>query len=158
MSARPVRITVVGAGECDQATASIAERVGTEIARRGGVIVCGGLGGVMEAAARGAKAAGGITVGILPGERADDASPFIDIPIATGLGHARNVVNVAAADAVIAVSGGYGTLSEIALALKMGIPVVALASWTISQDISEADSPEEAVARAFELAQARRHE
>jgi len=156
LSARPVRITVVGAGQCDQATASTAERVGMEIARRGGVLVCGGLGGVMEAAAKGAQAAGGVTIGILPGERADDASPFIDIPIATGLGQARNVVNVAAADAVIAVSGGYGTLSEIALALKMNIPVIGLESWTISEDILRAGSPEEAVARAFELAQARR--
>ena len=95
--ARPVRITVVGAGSCDAATASIAERVGGEIARRGGVVVCGGLGGVMEAAARGAREAGGLTVGILPGSSADEANDFIEIPIPTGMGHARNVVNVLAA-------------------------------------------------------------
>ncbi len=152
MTTRPVRITVVGAGRCDQATASIAERVGSEIARRGGVLICGGLGGVMEAAARGAKAAGGLTIGILPGDRADDANPHIDIPIATDMGHARNVVNVRAADAVVGVGGSYGTISEIALALKMGIPVVAVSPPLRSDDIVEADSPEAAVERAFELA------
>jgi uncharacterized protein (TIGR00725 family) len=105
----------------------------------------------MEAAARGAKAEGGLTIGILPGERADDANAHIDIPIATGMGHARNVVNVRAADAVVGVGGGYGTVSEIALALKMGIPVVVLSSPLDSDDIVRADSPEDAVARAFEL-------
>ena len=152
MTTRPVRITVVGAGRCDQATASIAERVGSEIARRGGVLICGGLGGVMAAAARGAKAAGGLTIGILPGERADDANPYIDIPIATDLGHARNVVNVRAADAVVSVGGSYGTVSEIALALKMGVPVVAIAPPVRLKGLVEADSPEAAVERAFELA------
>jgi uncharacterized protein (TIGR00725 family) len=156
LSARPVVITVVGAGRCDQATASNAERVGSEIARRGGVLVCGGLGGVMEAAARGAKAAGGLTIGILPGIDAGDANCFIDIAIPTGMGQARNVVNVMAAGAVIAVSGGYGTLSEIAHALKMGIPVIALTSWAVSEDVLLARTPEDAVERAFELAQARR--
>ncbi len=152
MTTRPVRITVVGAGRCDQATALTAERVGSEIARRGGVLICGGLGGVMEAAARGAKTAGGLTIGILPGERADDANAHIDVPIATGMGHARNVVNVRAADAVVCVGGGYGTVSEIALALKMGIPVVAMSPPLESDDIVDADSPEDAVAKAFELA------
>ena len=109
----------------------------------------------MEAAARGAKRAGGITVGILPGERGEDANPHIEIPIATGLGDARNVVNVRAADAVVAVAGRYGTLSEIALALGMGIPVVTFESWAISDDVIVAASPEEAVARAFELAEKR---
>lgn len=149
---RPVRIAVVGAGSCDSETASVAERVGHEIARRGGVLICGGLGGVMEAAARGAKKAGGTTVGILPGASADDANPHIDIPIVTGLGHARNVINVRSADCVVSVAGGYGTLSEIALSLKMGIPVIALSSWDVSSDIIRASSPEEAVAKAFELA------
>ena len=152
MATRPVRITVVGAGRCDQATASIAERVGAEIARRGGVLICGGLTGVMEAAARGARSAGGTTVGILPGPSADDANQFIDIPIATDMGHARNVVNVRAADAVVAIAGSYGTLSEIALALKMGIPVVSASPGRTFDDVVEADSPEAAVARAFELA------
>jgi uncharacterized protein (TIGR00725 family) len=152
MSTRPVRITVVGGGSCDAKTAAAAERVGEEIARRGGVLVCGGLGGVMEAAARGAKQSGGLTVGILPGERAGDANAFIDVPIATGLGEARNVVNVRAADAVVAVAGRYGTHSEIALALGMGIPVVALDSWTEIDGVIQAGSPEQAVEMAFELA------
>jgi len=151
LTTRPVRITVVGAGRCDQATASIAERVGGEIARRGGVLICGGLGGVMEAAARGAKAAGGLTIGILPGEHADDANAHIDIPIATAMGHARNVVNVRAADAVIGIGGSYGTISEIALALTMGVPVVAIDPPVEFKDLIEVDSPEAAVERAFEL-------
>ena len=133
----------------------MAERVGEGIARRGGVLICGGLGGAMEAAARGAKAGGGTTVGILPGVDADDANAFIDIPIPTGMGEARNVINVGAADAVIAVRGSHGTLSEIAHAVKMGIPVVAVASWNEIDEIVHVDSPEEAVARAFELAASR---
>jgi len=149
---RPVRITVVGAGRCNPEAASIAERVGREIAQRGGVLVCGGLGGVMEAAARGARDAGGLTVGILPGVRADDANEFIDLPIPTGLGEARNLVNVRAADAVVALPGGHGTLSEIALALKAGIPVVAVSSWNTVDDVLVVESPEEAAERAFALA------
>jgi uncharacterized protein (TIGR00725 family) len=152
MSARPVRITVVGGGSCDETTALSAERIGEAIARRGGILVCGGLGGVMEAAARGAKRAGGLTIGILPGERGEDANEHIEIPIATGLGEARNVVNVRAADAVVAVAGRYGTHSEIALALGMGIPVVAFGAWSELGDVIQADSPEGAVAKAFELA------
>jgi uncharacterized protein (TIGR00725 family) len=155
MSARPLRITVVGGGSCDAKTAAAAERVGEEIARRGGVLICGGLGGVMEAAARGARRAGGLTVGILPGDRAEDANAHIVIPIATGLGEARNVVNVRAADAVVAVAGRYGTQSEIALALGMEIPVVAFGAWSEFDDVVQAGTPEEAVAEAFELALAR---
>jgi uncharacterized protein (TIGR00725 family) len=155
MSARPLRITVVGAGSCDEKTALAAERVGEEIARRGGVLICGGLGGVMEAAARGARRAGGLTIGILPGDRASDANEHVEIPIPTGLGEARNVVNVRAADAVVALAGRYGTLSEIALALRMGLPVVAYDSWDVSDDVVVAGSPEQAVAKAFELAAAR---
>ena len=124
MTPRPVRITVVGSGRCDGDTALIAERVGREVARRGGILICGGLGGVMEAAARGAREEGGITVGVLPGPDASAANPHVLIPIATDMGHARNAVNVRAADAVVAVAGGYGTLSEVALALAMGVPVV----------------------------------
>ena len=106
----------------------------------------------MEAAARGATSGGGTTVGILPGVDADDANPFIDIPIPTGMGEARNVINVRAADVVVAVRGRHGTLSEIAHAVKMGIPVVAVASWSEIDEIEHVDSPEEAVARAFDLA------
>jgi uncharacterized protein (TIGR00725 family) len=106
----------------------------------------------MEAAARGAKAAGGLTIGILPGECADDANPHIDIPIATDMGHARNVLNVRAADAVVGVGGSFGTVSEIALALKIGVPVVVIAPPVKLKGLVEADSPEDAVERAFELA------
>jgi uncharacterized protein (TIGR00725 family) len=105
----------------------------------------------MEAAARGAKAAGGLTVGILPGPDAEEAGPSIDIPIPTDMGHARNVINVRSADAVIGVSGGCGTVSEIALALKMGIPVVAISPPFTTDEVVRVDSPDEAVSRAFEL-------
>mgnify|MGYP001050231464 CR=1 FL=1 len=151
MTTRPVRITVVGAGRCDDATASIAERVGQEIARRGGILLCGGLGGVMKAAARGARSAGGTTVGILPGKDADDANAYIDIPIATGMGEARNVLNVRAGDAVVALKGSHGTLSEVALALKMGVPVVVLDDTMALPGTVRAESPEDAVARALQL-------
>lgn len=110
----------------------------------------------MEAAARGAREVGGTTVGILPGPDAADANPHILIPIATDLGHARNAVNVRAADAVIAVAGGYGTLSEVALALAMGIPVVSLAEDAATLDVVRARSAEDAVATAFTLAEGRR--
>jgi len=156
LTSRRVRITVVGAGCSDPETASIAERVGAGIARRGGILICGGLGGAMEAAARGAKSEGGLTVGILPGPRAADANPFIDVPIPTSMGEARNVINVRAADAVIAVRGSYGTLSEIACAIKMGIPVVAIRAWSEIPEVIQAGSPEEAVETAFESAGAAR--
>jgi uncharacterized protein (TIGR00725 family) len=109
----------------------------------------------MEAAARGAKSVGGLTIGILPGVDADDANEFIDIPMPTGLGYARNVVNVLAGDAVVAVAGSYGTLSEIAHALSFGIPVVAVSSWADVEGVIHAGTPEDAVDAAFDLAGAR---
>jgi uncharacterized protein (TIGR00725 family) len=149
---------VVGGSRCDEATASLAERIGHEIARRGGVLVCGGLGGVMEAAARGARKNGGLTVGVLPGTDASDANEFIALPIPTGMGDARNVINVRAGEAVIAVAGSYGTLSEIAVALGREIPVVAVRAWTHIGGVVRAEDAEDAVRKAFELAEARRHE
>jgi uncharacterized protein (TIGR00725 family) len=119
--------------------------VGRELAARGAVVVCGGLGGVMEAACRGAKEAGGRTVGILPGTDRAAANAFVDVAIASGLGEARNALVVRAADALIAVGGGYGTLSEIALALKAGKRVVGLDSWDIEGVVAVAD-PQAAVA------------
>jgi uncharacterized protein (TIGR00725 family) len=113
-------VAVLGPGEASAAEVGAAERVGAELARRGAVVVCGGLGGVMEAACRGAKEAGGSTVGILPGLDREAANPFVDVALPTGLGEARNALVVRAADALIAVGGAYGTLSEIALALKGG--------------------------------------
>ncbi|MBM4431249.1 MAG: TIGR00725 family protein [Chloroflexi bacterium] len=152
-------IAVIGDGLCSAEVAALAEAVGREVAKRGAVLVCGGLGGVMEAACRGAKQAGGLTVGILPGRSRQDANPYVDVPIVTGMGEARNVLVVQSAQAVIAVHGEYGTLSEIAHALKLGIPVVGLNTWRLHQDgqerqdIVRAASPLEAVERAWALAQ-----
>jgi uncharacterized protein (TIGR00725 family) len=151
-------VAVVGSATCSEQIAALAESVGREIARRGAVLVCGGRGGVMAAACRGARAAGGTTVGILPGASRDEANPYVEFPIATGLGEARNAIVVRTADAVIAVSGGYGTLSEIGLALKMGRPVVGLGTWELSQDgqppagLLRADAPARAVELALALA------
>jgi len=151
-------IGVIGAGFCSAEIAALAEEVGREIARRGAVLVCGGLGGVMEAACRGAKAEGGLTIGILPGTNRHEANPYVDIPIVTGLGEARNVIVVRTAQAVIAVAGEYGTLSEIAYALKFGIPVIGLRTWQLFQggkerrDIVVASNPKEAVEKAIALA------
>ncbi len=126
------QIAVVGAGEASAAELAVAEEVGARLAQSGAVVVCGGLGGVMEAACRGAKSVrGGTTVGILPGVRREDANGWVDVAIPTGLGEARNALVVRAADALIAVGGGYGTLSEIALGLKAGKPVLGLGSWAI---------------------------
>ncbi len=116
-------IAVIGGGQCTREEARLAEEVGRELARRGAVLVCGGLGGVMEAACRGADQEGGVTIGILPGDRRQSANPYVQIPIVTGMGHARNVAVVKSAQAVIAIAGSYGTLSEIGHALQSGIPV-----------------------------------
>jgi uncharacterized protein (TIGR00725 family) len=124
-------VAVAGPGEASAGEAEAAEAVGRELAGRGAVLVCGGLGGAMEAACRGAKERGGTTVGILPGLDRSAGNPWLDVAIPTGLGEGRNVLVVRAADALIAVSGGYGTLSEIALALKAGTPVSGLGSWEI---------------------------
>ena len=145
------RIGIIGAGICDAATAERAEAIGRMIAERGALLYCGGLGGVMEAAAKGAAEAGGVTVGILPGAKASDANPYIKIPVVTGMGHARNVVLVRSCEALIAVSGSHGTLSEIALALKMWKPVVGLDTWPNIADVHYCRTPEEAVETAFHL-------
>lgn len=137
-------IAVVGAGFAEADTLNTAEAVGRAIAERGAMLVCGGLGGVMEAAAKGAKSAGGTTIGILPQPYRHDANPYIDVPIATGFGEGRNVFIIRTADVVIAVGGEYGTLSEIALALKSGKAVIGLGTWDI-KGILKADSPEHAV-------------
>ncbi len=139
---------VIGAGKADDETRRMAEEVGRLIGTRGAMLVCGGLGGVMEAASRGAKAAGGITIGILPGNSSKEANTWIDIPVATGMGEARNVVLVRTADVLIAVGGEYGTLSEIAFALKSGKPVIGLKSWDIPGMI-RADHEADAVDKAF---------
>ncbi|MDD4331701.1 MAG: TIGR00725 family protein [Methanosarcinaceae archaeon] len=149
-----VQIGVIGAGVCGEADKSLAKKVGREIAKRGGILVCGGLGGVMEAASQGAKEAGGSTLGLLPGTDKGEANPWIDIAVVTGLGHARNVLLAQTSEALIALDGEYGTLSEIALGLKLGKPVVQLESrWKI-EGVKEAKNPEMAVEMAFSLIKA----
>ncbi len=143
------QIGVIGAGNCDESIAMIAEEVGREIAKRGAVLICGGLGGVMQAAACGAKQEGGTTIGILPGSRREDANPYIDIVILSAMGHARNAIIAQSCDALIAIDGEYGTLSEIALSLKMGKKVVVLESeWEI-EGTRVAKDAQEAVNMAF---------
>jgi uncharacterized protein (TIGR00725 family) len=142
---------VVGAGRASGDEARAAEAVGRALAEGGAVLVCGGLGGVMEAACRGAKSAGGTTVGILPGDDRTHANEHVDVALATGLGEARNALIVRAVDALIAVGGEYGTLSEIALALKTGKPVVGVGTWDL-EPIVRADGPADAVRRALDLA------
>lgn len=144
----PVYVAVVGSGDVNAQEQEEAEAVGRELARRGAVLVCGGLGGVMEAACRGARAEGGTTVGILPGLDRADANEFVDVAVATGLGEARNALVVRAADALIAVGGGYGTLSEIALALKASKRVIGIDSWDVDA-VEFAGSAEDAVALAL---------
>jgi len=144
-----LQIGVIGAGQCSHETALVAEAVGKEIVLQGAILVCGGLGGVMEASARGAQRAGGMTIGILPGFSFEDANTFITIPIVTGLSHARNVLVVRSAQALIAVEGGYGTLSEVAIALTLGKPVVGLNTWDVSGEIIRVATPEEAVRKAL---------
>jgi hypothetical protein len=150
-------IAVIGGGVVPPEVAALAEEVGREIARRGAALVCGGLGGVMEAACRGAVAEGGLTIGILPGNSRRDANPHVLIPIVTGIGYARNVAVVKSAQAVIAVDGSYGTLSEIAHALQNGIPVIGLYTWEMSvggrkdEGVVVARDARDAVDKAIEL-------
>jgi uncharacterized protein (TIGR00725 family) len=155
-------IAVVGGSEATEPVAATAAAVGAALASAGAIVVCGGLGGVMEAACRGAKSVGGLTVGILPGRDPSAANPWVDVVIATGLGEARNALVVGSAAAVIAVDGEYGTLSEIALALRAGIPVIGLGTWSLTRPGGETDpgivvleDPSAAAARAISLASAR---
>ena len=151
-------IAVIGGGNCTPDDALLAEEVGRELARRKAILVCGGLGGVMEAACRGAAAESGLTVGILPGDDPALANPYVCIPIATGIGQARNVAVVKSAHAVIAIDGEYGTLSEIAFALSNKIPVIGLGTWQLSRNeeqdrsIIQAESAIDAVEKAISLA------
>lgn len=143
-------VAVIGAGSADKELLIIAEEVGRLIALNGAVLVCGGLGGVMEAAARGANTERGVTVGILPGFEKSAANSFINVPIATGLGEIRNAIIVRSADVLIAIGGEYGTLSEIAFGLKTGKTVIGIRTWDI-KGVIEASGAEDAVNRALEL-------
>jgi len=145
-------IGIIGAGTCSPQTAQLAETVGYGLAQQHLALICGGLGGVMAAACRGAKDAGGTTIGILPGTNRAAANPWVDFAIATGLGEARNLMIVRSAQALIAVGGEYGTLSEIAFALKLGVPIIGLETWQLARQgqilnvIPEAETAEAAVA------------
>jgi uncharacterized protein (TIGR00725 family) len=141
-------VAVAGASEASAEQFAAAEEVGRLLGERGAVVVCGGRGGVMEGACKGAQAGGGTTLGILPGLDRAEANPYVDVAVPTGLGEARNALVVRAADALIAVGGGYGTLSEVALALKAGKAVVGLESFEL-EGMVVVGSPDEAVAAAL---------
>jgi uncharacterized protein (TIGR00725 family) len=155
-------IGVIGGSAPTAEEAAAAEAVGRALAEGGAVLVCGGLGGVMEAACQGAKSAGGLTIGILPGTDRNEANSYVDIPIVTGLRCARNVIITRTAQAVVAVGGSYGTLSEIAFSLSFGAPVVGLGTWKMQREghapapIIYAATPEEAAAQALALARGER--
>jgi uncharacterized protein (TIGR00725 family) len=132
-------VAVIGASNATEWELDTAEEVGRQLAAEGWVLVCGGLGGVMDAAARGCAGAGGVSIGIIPGDDRVDASRHLTVAVATGFGEARNAIVARSADAVIAVGGEFGTLSEIALALKMSKPVVGLGTWELGRDDLERD-------------------
>jgi uncharacterized protein (TIGR00725 family) len=138
-------IGVIGAGSCNDEIYEMARKVGDGIAKAGAILVCGGLGGVMEAACRGAYEAGGQTVGILPGPDRAQANPYVTVPIVTDLGHARNILIVRSSNVLVAVSGGYGTLSEISIALKLGKPLIGLHTWPDIEGIHYVTTPEDAM-------------
>ncbi len=155
MKKKPL-ISVIGASHsCTPDDYKLAEEVGRELARRGAILVCGGLDGVMEAACRGASSEGGLTIGILPGNSREDANPYVTIPIVTGMGYARNSIVAKSGQAVIAIGGSYGTLSEIAYGLQSGIPIIGLGTWSIAtcqgpdQSIIVAVDAADAVRKAF---------
>ncbi|SDF59621.1 hypothetical protein SAMN04488067_10614 [Halorubrum xinjiangense] len=139
-----MRISVIGGSSIDEETAAVAEALGERLAERGHAVVCGGLGGVMEAVCRGARAADGETIGILPTDDRGDANPHVTVPIATGMGHARNALVVMNGDAAVAVDGAGGTLSEIGLALAQGRPVAGLDTHDVD-GVEAVDSPAAAV-------------
>ena len=151
MALKNKRIAVIGAGIADEEVYKLAYQVGKLLGERGVILYTGGLGGVMEAASKGAFEAGAITVGILPGTKAQDANPYVKIPVATGMGQARNVILVTSVEAVVSISGGFGTLSEKALALKLWKPVIGLKTWENIPDVQYVNSPEEVIQRLEDI-------
>ncbi|MAE71779.1 MAG: TIGR00725 family protein [Gemmatimonadetes bacterium] len=151
-STQKPRIGVIGGSIAEPSVLETARSVGEAIAKAGAILVCGGRGGVMEAACRGAKSAGGLTLGILPGDRAEEANAWVDIPVVTGLGEARNVLIARTAQAIVALPGGTGTLSEIAFSLNFGRRVIAIDGWESIPEVETYSDPEAAVARALEAA------
>lgn len=162
ISEQKLIIAVIGGGKCSAQEAALAETVGRELAKRGAILICGGLTGVMEAACRGAAIESGLTIGILPTENAADCNPYVQLPIVTGVGYARNVAVVKSAQAVIAIDGDYGTLTEIGFALKSGIPVIGLNTWSLyrngeeDKSIIKAEDAVDAVEKAVSLARGRK--
>ena len=144
-------IGVIGQGESKKEMNELAENIGREIAKNSCILICGGLGGVMEASCRGAKRGNGLTIGLIPGNDKNDANKYVDIPIVTGMGEARNLIIVKSSDALIAIGGSYGTLSELSFALKFKKPVVGINTWDISEQIHKANNPKEAVELALRL-------
>jgi uncharacterized protein (TIGR00725 family) len=153
----PIYVAVCGPDPASPEVAADAEEIGRLLAREGAILVCGGLGGVMEAACKGASEQGGVTMGLLPGRDRAAANPHLSLSIPTGMGEMRNALIVRAADAVIAVAGEFGTLSEIAFALKTGVPVVGLGTWELSKGgrpvdaFVRAGSPQDAIREALRL-------
>ncbi|MDD5338610.1 MAG: TIGR00725 family protein [Dehalococcoidales bacterium] len=150
-------IGVIGGSDVPKATYRLAEEVGREIAHRGAALICGGMRGVMEAACKGASEAGGLTIGILPGDSRGQANRYVKIPIVTGIGYARNVAVVKSSHAIIAIDGSYGTLTEIGYALQSGIPVIGLGTWSLTnkgkkdKNIIAAKNAKDAVNKAMKL-------
>jgi uncharacterized protein (TIGR00725 family) len=144
-------IAVIGANSCDDRIYHLAEQVGAALAQKNLIIICGGLGGVMEGACKGAKSKNGMTIGILPGNNTGEANPYVDIAIATGMGVARNIIIVRSALGVIAINGKYGTLSELAYALQLNKPIVGLETWNVSRQIINAINPEDAVTKICKM-------
>ena len=159
---RPVYVAVCGGGDAADRECELAEAAGSELARAGAILVCGGLGGVMQAAVRGADTEGGITIGLLPGSSRADAAEGLTVALPTGLGEGRNLLVVRSVDAVIAIGGEFGTLSEIALALKVGVPVIGLDTWELAKRgepvnaFPTAATAEDAVQQALDAARRRR--
>lgn len=143
-------IAVIGGSEPDEKSLKIAEEVGSLIAQKGAVLITGGMGGVMNAASRGAKSANGLVIGILPTDNKAHANPYIDIPIVTGMSEARNIIIARTCDCAVAINGKYGTLSEIAYCLMFNVPVVGINTWDIGAPIKKASSAAQAVKIIFE--------
>jgi len=151
MAQRKEIIGVIGGSQVEKALYALAQEIGRGIAGRGAILITGGMGGVMEAASQGAKEAGGLVIGVLPGSDAAEANPWVDVPIVTGMSHARNTIIARTAQALIAVDGSYGTLSEIAFALIFSKPVIGLQTWEIDPRIHRVKDAKHAVELAFAL-------
>ena len=149
-----MQIGVIGASRCSPEIAELAKEVGREIGKRGAVLICGGLGGVMESASKGVKEAGGLTIGVLPGRSKEEANGYIDVPIVTGMGHARNVIIAHSSDSIIAISGEHGTLSEIAIGLKLKKTIIGLNTWDI-EGVIKVKTAVEAVEKAMRISERR---